>query len=290
MKKIAFIGLGVMGFHMASHLSKSGIEVLIYNRTRSKAEKWNNDFRGEIAKSINQIGEESDMVFMCLGNDKDVQEVITSENGLLSSLKSGSIIIDHTTTSAAIAQEMFKLTLEKGIDFIDAPVSGGQIGAQKGILTVMAGGKIEPFNKVTPLIMSYAKHCQLMGQSGSGQLTKMVNQICLAGLIQGLAEGLHFSEMVGLDSKKVVEVISKGAAQSWQMDNRANLMIDDFYDHGFSVDLMKKDLGIVLKEAKEKKASLEVTTLVSKFYEEIQVMHGGRWDTSSLLKRLTKKT
>ena len=289
MKVIAFIGLGVMGFHMAGHIQNSGNEVFVYNRTKSKAVNWQKSFGGKVLGSISEVAEISDIVFLCLGRDEDVREVVAKEKGLLDSMKTNSIIVDHTTTSADLAKEMFLFSKEKDIHFIDAPVSGGEVGAKKGILTVMAGGESPPYREVEPFIMTYSKHSQLMGKTGSGQLTKMVNQICLAGLIQALAEGLNFSERAGLNSLDVINVISKGAAQSWQMDNRAESMLEDFYEHGFAVDLMRKDLGIAIKEANKNNSYLEVVNIVDSFYEDIQKMDGGKWDTSSLLRRLRNK-
>ena len=289
MKVIAFIGLGVMGFHMAGHIQNSGNEVFVYNRTKSKAVNWQKNFGGKVLGSISEVAEISDIVFLCLGRDEDVREVVAKEKGLLDSMKTNSIIVDHTTTSADLAKEMFLFSKEKDIHFIDAPVSGGEVGAKKGILTVMAGGESPPYREVEAFIMTYSKHSQLMGKTGSGQLTKMVNQICLAGLIQALAEGLNFSERAGLNGLDVINVISKGAAQSWQMDNRAESMLEDFYEHGFAVDLMRKDLGIAMKEANKNNSYLEVVNIVDSFYEDIQKMDGGKWDTSSLLRRLRNK-
>ena len=289
MKVIAFIGLGVMGFNMAGHIQNSGNEVFVYNRTKSKAVNWQKSFGGKVLGSISEVAEISDIVFLCLGRDEDVREVVAKEKGLLDSMKTNSIIVDHTTTSADLAKEMFLFSKEKDIHFIDAPVSGGEVGAKKGILTVMAGGESPPYREVEPFIMSYSKHSQLMGKTGSGQLTKMVNQICLAGLIQALAEGLNFSERAGLNGLDVINVISKGAAQSWQMDNRAESMLEDFYEHGFAVDLMRKDLGIAIKEANKNNSYLEVVNIVDSFYKDIQKMDGGKWDTSSLLRRLRNK-
>ena len=259
------------------------------NRTKSKAVNWQKSFGGKVLGSISEVAEISDIVFLCLGRDEDVREVVAKEKGLLDSMKTNSIIVDHTTTSADLAKEMFLFSKEKEIHFIDAPVSGGEVGAKKGLLTVMAGGESSPYREVEPFIMSYSKHSQLMGKTGSGQLTKMVNQICLAGLIQALAEGLNFSERAGLNGLDVINVISKGAAQSWQMDNRAESMLEDFYEHGFAVDLMRKDLGIAMKEANKNNSYLEVVNIVDSFYEDIQKMDGGKWDTSSLLRRLRNK-
>lgn len=288
MKKIAFIGLGTMGFHMASHIQLANFDTTVFNRTKLKSNEWNQKFGGHVAESVLKAGEGQEAVFLCLGRDEDVRTTLLGEIGLLQSMKRGSIIVDHTTTSAGLAQEMFHESKKKGIHFMDAPVSGGEVGAKNGTLTVMLGGEIEVYTEIMPVIDCYSKFSKLMGGPGSGQLTKMVNQICLAGLIQGLAEGLNFTEKVELDSKDVIEVISKGAAQSWQMDNRAESMTKDFFDHGFAVDLMRKDLSIAIKEAQKNNLSLEVTSLVDSFYEDIQNMGGGAWDTSSLIRRLKK--
>ena len=289
MKTIAFIGLGVMGFHMAAHIHNAGHKIVVFNRTKSISESWKLRFGGKVADSISEAGKHRDIDFLCLGRDEDVRSVVLSKGGLLESMRPGSTIVDHTTTSSDLAKEMFAASNRKEINFIDAPVSGGQVGAEKGVLTVMAGGENSAYKGIESIIRVYSKHSQLMGESGSGQLTKMVNQICLAGLIQGLAEGLNFSERAGLNSLEVINVISQGAAQSWQMDNRAESMLQDFYDHGFAVDLMRKDLGIALKEAKNNNSYLEVVNIVDSFYKDIQKMNGGKWDTSSLLRRLRNK-
>jgi len=286
MKNIGFIGLGVMGSPMAGHISNAGYSLKVFNRTREKSELWSEEYSGEVVLSPVELAEGCDMVFLCVGNNQDVEEIVLGKNGVLEGLKAGAIIVDHTTTSSVLAQNMSVSSSKKGISFIDAPVSGGEVGAKEGTLTIMAGGDEEAFKSSLEVINLYSKFCKRMGNSGSGQLTKMVNQICIAGLIQGLAEGMHFSEKAGLDTKEVIEVISKGAAQSWQMENRWETMLSDFYEHGFAVDWMRKDLGFVLEEAIANGSNLEVTALVDTFYAEIQQRGGGRWDTSSLFRRL----
>jgi len=285
MKTKGFIGLGVMGFPMAGHISKA-YPTQVYNRSLSKAKDWVDLYSGTIALSPEEMGNACEEIFMCIGNDDDVREVVSGEKGLLKSLKSGSIIVDHTTTSAKLSREMSDFCSEKGVHYIDAPVSGGQAGADNGSLTIMAGGKEDPFNIACETMSCYSKFYKLMGPSGSGQLTKMVNQICIAGLVQGLAEGINFSQKVGLDVSSVIEVISKGAAQSWQMENRWETMTQDQYDHGFAVDHMRKDLKITIEEAHKQGAIVEITELIDGYYRDIQDMGGNRWDTSSLLKRL----
>ena len=287
MKTKGFIGLGVMGFPMAGHISNA-YPTAVYNRSDSKTADWINTYPGKVAASPEELGVSSDEIFICIGNDDDVREVISGKKGILNSMQAGGIIVDHTTTSSLLANEMSKLCLESDIHYIDAPVSGGQAGAENGALTIMAGGDEAAYNKASITMDCYAKFSKLMGPSGSGQLTKMVNQICIAGLVQGLAEGLNFSEKVGLETKDVIEVISKGAAQSWQMDNRWETMSLDDYDHGFAVDHMRKDLKIAIEEAERKGVYLEITRLVDGFYKDVQDMGGRRWDTSSLLKRLQK--
>ena len=285
MKTKGFIGLGVMGFPMAGHISKA-YPTQVYNRTLSKAKDWVDLYSGTIALSPEEMGNACEEIFMCIGNDDDVREVVSGEKGLLKSLKSGSIIVDHTTTSAKLSREMSDFCTEKGVHYIDAPVSGGQAGADNGSLTIMAGGREDPFNIACETMSCYSKFYKLMGPSGSGQLTKMVNQICIAGLVQGLAEGINFSQKAGLDVSSVIEVISKGAAQSWQMENRWETMTQDQYDHGFAVDHMRKDLKITIEEAHKQGAIVEITELIDGYYRDIQDMGGNRWDTSSLLKRL----
>ena len=280
-----FIGLGVMGYPMAGHISQ-GHPVVIYNRSQLKADAWLNDYSGTSVSSPKEIGAMCDEVYMCIGNDSDVREVIDGDEGLLKGMSRGGVIIDHTTTSSDLSKEMSNLCLRKGIYYLDAPVSGGQAGAENGALTIMVGGDEEAY-KIALLTMScYTKFSKLMGPSGSGQLTKMVNQICIAGLVQGLAEGIHFANKAELNIQDVIEVISKGAAQSWQMVNRWETMSLGQYEHGFAVDHMRKDLAIAINEAQKNNAKLEVTELVDKFYKDLQDMEGNRWDTSSLLKRL----
>ena len=285
MSKIGFIGLGVMGFPMAGHLSKVN-SVAVFNRTKKKIIAWQRSHDGIVCESPEHLGEICSQVYLCIGDDDDVREVVAGEKGLVNSLKSGSIIIDHTTTSASLSREMYETCKKLDIDYIDAPVSGGQVGAEQGELTIMAGGSEEAYDKAKSVFSVYSKFSKLMGGSGSGQLTKMVNQICIAGLVQGLAEGIHFSQKAGLNTKEVIDVISKGAAQSWQMVNRWETMLLDHYEHGFAVDHMRKDLRIAIEEAQSNSAKLEVTELIDFFYKEIQNMGGNRWDTSSLLRRL----
>lgn len=284
---LAFIGLGVMGAPMASHLAAQGHQLTVYNRSTQKADRWLEQHPSH-AKALTpaEAASEAQVVFLCVGNDEDVREVIQGAQGVLQQLKPGSLIIDHTTASAALAQEMAAVCSEKGVDFLDAPVSGGQQGAEKGQLTVMVGGEASAYQCAEPLIKSFAQAVTLMGPSGSGQMTKMVNQICIGGLLQALAEGLHFADQAGLDQQKVIDVISRGAAGSWQMSNRHLTMIAGEYNHGFAVDWMRKDLGICLQQADQLGASLPVTALVDQFYKDVQNLGGGRWDTSSLLKRL----
>ena len=280
-----FIGLGVMGYPMAGHISQ-GHPVVIYNRSQLKAEAWLNDYSGTSVSSPKEIGAICNEVYMCIGNDSDVREVIDGDEGLLKGMSQGGVIIDHTTTSSDLSKEMSNLCLSKGIHYLDAPVSGGQAGAENGALTIMVGGDEEVYETALLTMSCYTKFSKLMGPSGSGQLTKMVNQICIAGLVQGLAEGIHFANKAELNIQDVIEVISKGAAQSWQMVNRWETMSLGQYEHGFAVDHMRKDLAIAINEAQKNNAKLEVTELVDKFYKDLQDMEGNRWDTSSLLKRL----
>jgi len=290
MAKVAFIGLGVMGFPMAGHLKeKGGHDVTVYNRTASKAAEWAKKFGGATGATPAEAAKDADFVFICVGNDDDLRQVTTGKNGVLSGMKSGAILIDNTTASAEVARELETAASEKGIGFIDAPVSGGQAGAEGGVLTVMCGGDEETFDKAKPVIEAYARMVGLMGPVGSGQLTKMMNQICIAGVVQGLAEAVHFGKQAGLDIETVVGVISKGAAGSWQMENRHKTMDQGKYDFGFAVDWMRKDLDIVLTEARRNGANLPMTALVDQFYAEVQAMGGKRWDTSSLLARLERK-
>jgi len=286
MKNKGFIGLGVMGFPMANHLHTGGHKVRVCNRSEDKSKRWANLTGEDYFLTPEEVAEDCNVVFLCVGNDEDVRSVVTGEDGILKSLKPGSIVVDHTTTSATLAQEMSSKCLNQEIFFIDAPLSGGQIGAESGKLTVMAGGDKNAFNKIKELLSLYSKFVRRMGDSGTGQLTKMVNQICIASLIQGLAEGINFSEKAGLDTKGVIEVISKGAAQSWQMDNRWETMLSGDYDHGFAVDWMRKDLGIAIKEAENNTANIDTTKTIDQYYKEVQAIGGSRWDTSSLLKRL----
>ena len=284
--RLAFIGLGVMGYPMAGWLSRNGHQVTVYNRTNTVAERWIADFTGQLALSPATAVENADIVFVCVGNDNDVSEVMLGEQVIITAVAPGAIIVDHTTTSAKLARQLAIKVQRTGNQFIDAPVSGGQQGAENGQLTVMCGGQAESFAKVKPIIECYAKSVQLMGDSGSGQLCKMVNQICIAGLLQGLAEGLNFAERAGLDAHQVIDVISQGAAQSWQMENRYKTMLAGDYEHGFAVQWMRKDLAFALQEARSNGAQLPVTELVDQYYEQIEGMGGGRYDTSSLLFRL----
>jgi len=286
--RTAFIGLGVMGYPMAGYLAKAGHDVVVYNRTEFKAVKWTAEFGGRSAVTPGAAAENAEVVFCCVGNDDDVREVILDKDGILSGLSAGAIIVDHTTASAGIAREIHTAAAGKSIGFLDAPVSGGQAGAENGQLAVMVGGDQDIFARAAPVIDCYAKAITLIGPAGSGQLAKMVNQICIAGLVQGLSEGLSFAERAGLDPAVVVESISNGAAQSWQMENRWQTMIDGEFNFGFAVDWMRKDLGIALDEAEINGAKLEVAALVDRFYAEIQAMGGNRWDTSSLIARLKK--
>ena len=285
-KKVAFIGLGVMGFPMAGWLSKKGYSVAVYNRTTSVAEKWLDQYAGSMASTPGAAAVDAEIVFVCVGNDDDVLEVVCGEKGILSGIKQGAIVVDHTTTSAELAKELAVEVKKYQCEFIDAPVSGGQQGAENGQLTVMCGGDENVFKRVTDAINCYSKALNLLGSVGSGQLCKMVNQICIAGLVQGLAEGLNFAQRAGLDANQVVDVISKGAAQSWQMENRYQTMLAGHYEHGFAVQWMRKDLAFALAESKRNGSALPVTQLVDDFYSEVQELGGNRWDTSSLLARL----
>ena len=289
MAKVAFLGLGVMGYPMAGHLkNKGGHEVTVYNRTHAKAEKWASQFGGKAAKTPKEAAEGQDFVMMCVGNDNDVREVALGTNGAFGAMKKGTVFVDHTTASAEVARELYADAQKRGFDFIDAPVSGGQAGAENGVLTVMCGGDEASFKKAEPVIAAYARMCKLLGGAGSGQLTKMVNQICIAGLVEALSEGIHFAKKAGLDVEAVVETISKGAAQSWQMENRYKTMNEGKFDFGFAVEWMRKDLMICLAESRRNGASLPVTALVNEFYSEVEKMGGKRWDTSSLLARLQR--
>ncbi|GAB4225203.1 MAG: NAD(P)-dependent oxidoreductase [Methyloligellaceae bacterium] len=290
MSRVAWIGLGVMGYPMAGHIRrKGGHDLVVYNRTADKAEKWVAEYGGEQAATPAQAAKDADFVFCCVGNDDDLRQVTIGPEGAFSTIKPGAVFIDNTTASADVARELYAAAKEKGAGFLDAPVSGGQAGAENGVLTVMVGGDEEVFAKAEPVIQHYARAINLLGPSGSGQLCKMVNQICCVGVLQGLAEGLHFARKAGLDIPKAIATISKGAAQSWQMDNRWETMINDQFDHGFAVDWMRKDLAICVGEARRNGANLPVTALIEQFYSEIQQMGGGRWECSSLIKRLEHK-
>ena len=290
-KRVAFLGLGVMGYPMAAHLLLSGHHVTVYNRTPAKAQAFLAEYghtqRVKTSTTPKAAAQGAEVVFCCVGNDHDLAQVILGDEGALNGMDPHTLLVDHTTASAQIARELFEHSIKAGIDFIDAPVSGGQAGAQNGLLTVMCGGKREAFELIRPLAMAFSKACTYMGDSGAGQLTKMVNQICIAGLVQALSEGIAFGIKAGLDMNVVLDVISKGAAQSWQMENRGKTMVADQFDFGFAVDWMRKDLNIVLQEAQKNGAKLPVTALVDQFYADVQDLGGKRWDTSSLIKRLT---
>jgi 3-hydroxyisobutyrate dehydrogenase len=288
MAKVAFLGLGVMGYPMARHLKAKGHEVTVYNRTTAKAEQWVSENGGRAARTPREAAEGQEIVFACVGNDDDLRQVTLGPDGAFNGMGAGAIFVDHTTASAEVARELYAAAKDKGFGFIDAPVSGGQAGAENGVLTVMCGGDADVYAKAEPVIMSFARASRLLGPAGSGQLTKMINQICIAGLVQGLAEGVHFGKKAGLDIEAVLEVISKGAAGSWQMENRGKTMNQGKFDFGFAVDWMRKDLSIVLGEARKNGASLPVTALVDQFYADVQKMGGNRWDTSSLIARLDK--
>ena len=290
MAKVAFLGLGVMGYPMAGHLkNKGGHEVTVYNRTAAKAEKWVAQFGGKSAPTPKAAAAGQDFVMACVGNDNDLREVTLGANGCFAGMGKGAIFVDHTTASATIARELYAAAKKAGFDAIDAPVSGGQAGAENGVLTVMCGGDELIFNKAKPVIDAYARACNLIGAAGAGQLTKMVNQICIAGLVQGLSEAIHFGMKAGLDIEKVIATISKGAAQSWQMENRYKTMTAGKFDFGFAVEWMRKDLGICLGEARSNGANLPTTALIDQFYSEVQAMGGKRWDTSSLIALLERK-
>lgn len=286
MADVAFIGLGVMGYPMAGHLAAAGHRVTVYNRTTEKAEKWVAEHGGKLAATPREAAVNADFIFSCVGNDDDLRAVILGDGGALSAMGEGAVLIDHTTTSAEVAREVAQACAAQACAMLDAPVSGGETGAVNGVLTVMIGGEQAVYDNAAPLIDCFARAHRLMGPSGAGQLTKMVNQICIGGLVQGLSEALHFANNAGLDGRAVIDVISKGAAQSWQMENRYETMIDDEFDFGFAVDWMVKDLKICLDEATQNGISLPVTEIVKTYYEEIQGMGGGRWDTSSLIRRL----
>ena len=286
MAKLAFLGLGVMGYPMAGHLQAAGHAVTVYNRTTAKAEAWAKEHGGGFAATPREAASGQEIVLACVGNDDDLRSVCLGEDGAFAGMASGTTFVDHTTVSAAVTRELYAVAKDQGVGFVDAPVSGGQAGAENGQLGIMCGGDQEVYDAVFPVIDIYAKACRRMGEIGAGQLTKMANQIAIAGLVQGLSEALHFVEKAGLDGRDVISVISKGAAGSWQMENRYETMLDDHFDHGFAVDWMRKDLGICLATANENGASLPVTALVDQFYKDVQKMGGRRWDTSSLFKRL----
>jgi len=286
MAKVAFLGLGVMGYPMAGHLVKAGHEVTVFNRTTAKAEAWAKEHGGAFGVTPKEAVKGADFVMCCVGNDDDLRQVCVSENGAFEGMAADTIFVDHTTVSAKVTAELYDVGKAQGIAFVDAPVSGGQAGAENGVLSIMCGGDEASYDAVEPVMQAYGRSIKRLGESGAGQLTKMVNQICIAGLVQGLSEGLHFAEKAGLDGRAVVEVIAGGAAGSWQMQNRYETMIDDEFEHGFAVDWMRKDLGICLSTADEVGASLPVTALVDQFYKDVQKQGGGRWDTSSLIKRL----
>ena len=289
MAKVAFLGLGVMGYPMARHLKqKGGHEVTVYNRTFAKAEKWAAEHGGKAARTAREAASGQDFVMMCVGNDNDVRAVALGPDGAFDGMSKGTVFVDHTTASAEVARELHAEAKKRGFEFVDAPVSGGQAGAENGVLTVMCGGDEAPFARAESVIAAYARMCKRLGPSGSGQLAKMVNQICIAGLVQALSEGMHFAKKAGLDVEALVATISKGAAQSWQMENRYKAMIENNFEFGFAVDWMRKDLSICLAEARRNGAHLPVTAVVDQFYSEVQKMGGGRWDTASLFKRLER--
>jgi 3-hydroxyisobutyrate dehydrogenase len=286
--KIGFIGLGIMGYPMAGHLQRAGHQVTVYNRTASRAQQWVEAYGGALAATPGEAASGAQLVGVCVGNDDDVRAVVLGAKGIIEALEPGAIVVDHTTASAELARELAVVADQRSLGFLDAPVSGGQAGAENGALTIMVGGEPGVFATAQPVLETYARYVKLLGPSGSGQLAKMVNQICIAGVVQGLAEGLMFSECAGLDSKAVIDVISRGAAQSWQMENRYETILAGEYEHGFAVDWMRKDLGMVLSEAARMGLELPVTELVDGFYEQVQAMGGSRWDTSSLFARMKK--
>lgn len=288
MTKLAFLGLGVMGYPMAGHLQAAGHELCVYNRTTAKAEKWVDQHGGTHAPTPREAADGADFVMSCVGNDDDLRSVCLGDDGAFAGMKKGATFVDHTTVSAKVTEELYAAAKEAGLGYVDAPISGGQAGAENGQLSIMCGGDEDVYADAEPVMNTYAKLCRRIGGSGAGQMTKMANQIAIAGLVQGLSEALHFAEKAGLDGRSVVEVISQGAAGSWQMANRYETMLDDKFDHGFAVDWMRKDLGICLDTANENGASLPVTALVDQYYKDVQKMGGGRWDTSSLFKRLRK--
>ena len=285
-RRVAFLGLGVMGYPMAGHLARAGHTVTVYNRSAAKAGAWVEEFGGQATPTPREAAAEADFVFSCVGNDNDLRSVVLGDDGAYAGMKAGAVFVDHTTASADVARELYTAARQRGVYFVDAPVSGGQAGAQNGLLTVMCGGDASAFDAAKPVAMAFSRAFTHMGDSGAGQLAKMVNQIAIAGLVQGLAEAIAFGQKAGLDMTQVLDVIGKGAAQSWQMDNRGKTMVADQFDFGFAVDWMRKDLGLVLDEAKRNGARLPVTALVDQFYADVQQMGGRRWDTSSLIRRL----
>ena len=285
-RRVAFIGLGVMGYPMAGHLARAGHRTTVFNRTAAKAQAWANEHGGGHAPTPREAAADCEVVFACVGNDDDLRAVVLGDDGAFAGMKPGAVFVDHTTASAAVARELHAAARERGLHFIDAPVSGGQAGAVNGMLTVMCGGDAQPFETMKPVAMAYARAVTRVGDAGAGQLAKMVNQVAIAGLVQGLSEAIAFGQKAGLDMKLVLDVIGKGAAQSWQMDNRGTTMVDDKFDFGFAVDWMRKDLGLVLDEARRNGSRVPVTALVDQFYADLQSMGGNRWDTSSLIKRL----
>ncbi|WP_071799152.1 NAD(P)-dependent oxidoreductase [Natronohydrobacter thiooxidans] len=288
MAKLAFLGLGVMGGPMAAHLLRAGHEVTVYNRTTAKAEAWAAANGGAFGATPREAAEGAEFVMACVGNDDDLRAVCLGEEGAFAAMPAGALFVDHTTVSAQVTRELHDLAQAQGVGFVDAPVSGGQAGAENGVLSIMCGGAAADFDRAAPVLDAYARVCKRMGESGAGQIAKMMNQICIAGLLQGLAEALHFGERAGMDGRAVVEVISQGAAGSWQMQNRHGTMLDGAFEHGFAVDWMRKDLGICLATAEELRAPLPMTALVDQFYKDVQNMGGGRWDTSALIERLRK--
>jgi len=286
MSKVAFLGLGVMGFPMAGHLQTAGHDVTVHNRTAAKAKAWKAAHGGNSAPSPREAASGAEIVFACVGNDEDLRSICLGNDGAFAEMSAGTLFVDHTTVSATVTRELYETAGRQGVSFVDAPISGGQAGAENGTLSVMCGGDEDAYARAEPVIAAYARICRRIGGSGAGQMTKMCNQIAIAGLVQGLSEALHFAEKAGLDGRAVVEVISQGAAGSWQMSNRFETMLDDHFEHGFAVNWMRKDLGICLAAADEAGASLPVTALVDQFYKDVQKMGGGRWDTSSLFKRL----
>ena len=288
MANVSFIGLGVMGYPMAGHLSNAGHQVFVFNRTKERSKKWANEYKGQICKSPKDAAIKSEYIFVCVGNDDDVLSVFNGDDGIISGVSKNSILVDHTTASADLAKNLYKILINKQVHFIDAPVSGGQVGAEKGVLSIMCGGKTNIFNKAAKIMKAYGKNISLIGDVGSGQLAKMVNQICIAGLVQGLSEGINFGKNANLDMKKVLNVIKSGAAGSWQMTNRGETMVQNEFNFGFAVDWMRKDLMLCLNEARKNKSRLPITSLIDQFYAEIQENSGGRFDTSSLITLLNK--